>query len=174
MGQPPNQFLWPFFWTTIFENGRPSVLTPYLGYLHVKERFIDKAQHCTLSSQLGTFRDWLQPKQCNLCEGNKVVLSIEDRLFLSLMDKEKFIESTNYCIAPFSFKSLLQRLPNDREQALSCFNSLCYTLERKPQIKIHLAAWCKRCFMMTRLSYLQLLNRILQTYLPTIWVPRVP
>ncbi len=72
--------------------------------------------------------------------------SVEDRQFIQLMDKELFMDDTNSWVAPLPFCSPRQRLPNNREQALSPFNSLCHTLCRKSEMREHFVEFMQRIF----------------------------
>ncbi|KAJ8349415.1 hypothetical protein SKAU_G00245450 [Synaphobranchus kaupii] len=109
----------------------------------VKEKFSTKAPHC--SSLPGLAHDPPVLDDCSFGstifertkDDDKVGLSIEDRLFLELMDKEMFMDNTNSWVAPLPFRSPRRRLPNNREQALSRLTTLRRTLERKPELNSH-------------------------------------
>lgn len=112
----------------MLENGCPSLLSPCLKHLKVKEKFgTTVLDDCSLGSSI-----FERTK-----DDDKVGLSIEDKLFLELMGKEMFMDNTNSWVAPLPFRSPRQRLPNNREQALSRLTSLRRTLERKPEMKTH-------------------------------------
>ncbi len=72
--------------------------------------------------------------------------SVEDRQFIQLMDKELFMDDNNSWVAPLPYCSPRQRLPNNREQALSPFNSLCHTLCRKSEMREHFVEFMQRIF----------------------------
>lgn len=56
------------------------------------------------------------------------------------------MDDTNSWVAPLPFHSPRQRLPNNREQALSRFNSLCHTLRKKPEMRDHFVEFMQRIF----------------------------
>lgn len=125
------------FRTNVLENGRPSLLTPCPKYLKVKEKFnttvFDDYSLC--SSIFERTKD-----------DDKVGLSIEDKLFLELMDEQMYMDNTNSWVAPLPFRSPRQQLPNNREQALSRLTSLRRTLERKPEMKAHFLSFMQKIF----------------------------
>lgn len=63
---------------------------------------------------------------------------------MELMHREMFMDSTNNCVAPLPFRFPQQRLPNNREQALTRLTSLCRTLEREPEMLIHFLAFIQK------------------------------
>lgn len=75
-----------------------------------------------------------------------VRLFIEDWLFLEFMDKEMFMDDTNSWVAPLPFKTPRQQLPNNRDQALTCLNSLRRSMEKKPEMKMHFVAFMQNVF----------------------------
>lgn len=82
------------FWTNVLENGRPSLLSPCPKHLKVKERFSSTIlDDCNLGCSI--FR--------RTKDDDKVGLSIEDKLFLELMDREMFMDNTNSWVAPLPF-----------------------------------------------------------------------
>ncbi len=136
----------------MLENGRPSLLTPCPKYLKVKEKFSTKAQHFT--SFYSVARDNPTLDDCSLGstifertkDDDEVGLSIEDKIFLELMDKEMFMDHTNSWVAPLPFRSPQPRLPDNREQALNRLTSLRRTLERKPEMKAHFLSFMQKIF----------------------------
>ncbi|KAK0132197.1 hypothetical protein N1851_032987 [Merluccius polli] len=62
------------------------------------------------------------------------------------MDKEMFMDNNNSWVAPLPFRTQRPRLPNNREQALARFTSLCRTLEREPEMKSHFLAFMQKIF----------------------------
>nr|XP_055053838.1 uncharacterized protein LOC129438965 [Misgurnus anguillicaudatus] len=62
------------------------------------------------------------------------------------MDREMFMDDTNSWVAPLPFRFPRQRLPNNREQALSRFNSLRRTLHKKPEMREDFLEFMKRIF----------------------------
>lgn len=56
------------------------------------------------------------------------------------------IDDTNSWVAPLPFRTPRPRLLNNREQAVNRFNSLCRSLDRKPEMKNHFVSFMKRIF----------------------------
>lgn len=73
---------------------------------------------------------------------NKLAPSIEDTIFLNIMDKEVYRDKTHCRVAPLP----RHPLPNNREQALTCLTSLRQTLDRKPQINEQFVTFMGRIF----------------------------
>lgn len=68
---------------------------------------------------------------------DKVGMSIEDRVFLDITDKEVYMNDSNSWVAPLPFKPNRPSLPNNKWQAAKRLESLWHTLERKPDMKEH-------------------------------------
>lgn len=140
------------FRTHILENGRHSHFIPCPNHLTLKEKLTVNSQrsrnpHKPQSSHLATEDDSLGSRIFQRTEDdNKVAPSIEDKQFINLMDKEMFIDEGNSWVAPLPFRTSRSHLPNNREQALSRFNSLCRTLERKAEMKQHFVTFMQRIF----------------------------
>lgn len=66
---------------------------------------------------------------------NKPAPSVEDMLFLKIMDKKVYRDNANSWVAPLPFKEPHQALPNNKEQAIKRFKSLQRTLRRKPKMQ---------------------------------------
>ena len=138
--------------TSVLDNGRPSLLTPCPNHLEVKERFSSRVQNDTSPQNLK--HDTPVYDDCSLGntifqstkDDDKVGLSIEDRLFLGFMDREMVMDDTNSWVAPLPFRSPRQRLPNNRDQALSRLTSLRCTLERKPKMKADFVTFMQSIF----------------------------
>ncbi|XP_058881751.1 uncharacterized protein LOC131737334 [Acipenser ruthenus] len=136
--------------TNVLDNGRPSHFSPCPNHLYLKEKFAAKNSYQTLPS----YSLALDSKDSTLGttifertkDDEKMAPSIEDRLFLELMDKEMFMDDSNSWVAPLPFRSPRPHLPNNREQALSRLASLCRTLEKKPEMKDHFVAFMQKIF----------------------------
>ncbi len=139
------------FRTNILHNGRPSFCEPCPNQIRVKEKLSNKdhavsSQGCHLYSTtcpedlLGN--DIFKRTQ----DDEKVAPSIEDRVFMELMDKDMFIDSSNSWVAPLPFRIPRQRLPNNREQSMKRLLSLRQTLKRKPQMQEHFVTFMQRIF----------------------------
>ena len=79
-------------------------------------------------------------------EDNKVSMSVEDKEFLSIMDKEMVKEEDGHWMAPLPFRKDRQRLPNNRSQALDRAQSLTTSLKRNPVKHGHFVTFMKGLF----------------------------
>ena len=95
--------------THILGNGRPSILQPCENKLHVKDNIFVKTEH-----------------------DEKVAPSIEDKVFLDLMDENFCRNSDGYWEAPLPFRPQRQPLPNNRIQAVNRALPLDRSLRRNP------------------------------------------
>lgn len=62
---------------------------------------------------------------------DKPAMSVEDELFLEIMDEQMFMDESNSWVAPLPFKPNRCRLPNNRDQAVKRLTSLCRMLDKK-------------------------------------------
>ncbi|XP_056093862.1 uncharacterized protein LOC130072671 [Rhinichthys klamathensis goyatoka] len=128
------------FRTSVLISGRHSILNPCISNLMVREK-IDSAvpahtfpcvsQAANEADSLG--RDVFQRTQ----RDDQLGLSIEDELFLDLMDKEVYIDEANCWVAPLPFKPNRPCLPNNRHHAVNRLASLRRMLEKKHGMKEH-------------------------------------
>lgn len=70
-------------------------------------------------------------------DDEKVALSVDDQIFLDIMDKEVYMDNANSWVAPLPFCKPRRRLPNNREMALRRLLFLQRTLDRRPDMKEH-------------------------------------
>lgn len=68
-------------------------------------------------------------------EDDKPALSVDDQVFLDIMDREVYQDKENNWVAPLPFRSPRQCLPSNREQAMKHLCSLRKTLDRKHDMK---------------------------------------
>lgn len=68
-------------------------------------------------------------------DDNKFAPSVEDQLFLDIMEKEFFKDSSNSWVAPLPFRKPRRRLPNNREFAKRRFMSLRRNLDKRPKMR---------------------------------------
>ncbi|XP_064469613.1 uncharacterized protein LOC135384337 [Ornithodoros turicata] len=68
---------------------------------------------------------------------------MEDKEFLSMMDREFHRDTLNNWVAPLPFRMPRRELPDNREQAFYRFTSLRRTLERKTETKKHFVAFMR-------------------------------
>ncbi|RXN37835.1 hypothetical protein ROHU_001681 [Labeo rohita] len=135
--------------THVLDNGRPSLLPPCPNKLRVREKFDVKPQlEISLACDTFVFNDYTIGDTIfeRSKDDNKVGLSIEDRYFLEIMDREMFMDESNSWVAPLPFRTPRKRLPNNREQVLTRLTSLLCTLEKKPEMKSHFVAFMQNIF----------------------------
>ncbi|KAM9793507.1 uncharacterized protein ACBT44_017962 [Syngnathus typhle] len=117
------------FKTTILENGRPTVFGLCDNFLQLtampRTKRQDKAPEQTLGKTVFNRTE----------NDNKPAPSIEDILFLEIMDEGMYRDDKNNWGAPLPFKEPRQQMPNNRELAVSRFLSLKRNLQRKPQMQ---------------------------------------
>lgn len=77
---------------------------------------------------------------------DKVAMSMDDELFLKIMDEQMFMDESNSWVAPLPFKPNRCRLPNNRDQALKRLNSLCRMLEKKALMKEQFFSFMQKMF----------------------------
>ena len=73
----------------------------------------------------------------------EIGLSVEDREFMQIMNKEFRHDSSGNWIAPLPFRPVRQKLPNNREQALHRARILDSSLKKNPLKKEHFVTFMK-------------------------------
>ncbi|RXN13488.1 hypothetical protein ROHU_009677 [Labeo rohita] len=126
--------------TNILDNGRPTFLRPCENKIHIKDKYIESCHTLKTQAELG--RHIFQ----QTADDDKVALSAEDALFLDIMHKDFTKDDANNWVAPLPFRTPRQRLPNNRDQALSRLMSLRKTLKRKPQMREHYVEFLDKIF----------------------------
>ena len=100
----------------LLENGRTSYFEPCSYNLRIKDDMANNVFNRTK-------------------EDEKMSLSIEDRLFLDVMDSTFYKNSGGNWTAPLPFRPGRPRLPNNRAHALKRLNILQRSLDKKPETK---------------------------------------
>lgn len=137
------------FKTTVLDNGRPSLLQPCTSFLHIKEKIHHggEARDRISTQSTKAAEEMLGQTVFNHTEhDNKLASSIEDEIFLKLMDKEVYRNESQSWVAPLPFRQPRQRLPNNRGQAVNRFASLQRSLNRKPEMQQQYVAFMERIF----------------------------
>ncbi|CAE1295029.1 unnamed protein product [Acanthosepion pharaonis] len=108
------------FFTSTREGSRPTNFGPCPNTFWAKERYCQK--------ELGSSVFQLTK------EDDRLAYSIEDRIFIDIM--EKGVRKNSHCswVAPLPLKPSRLRLPNNRQQAVSRLNSLTRQFRRKPRL----------------------------------------
>ncbi|KAK3099523.1 hypothetical protein FSP39_005709 [Pinctada imbricata] len=107
--------------THVMSDGRGTVFDPCRSNIQLKELHMnDNFSSC------GHLGDNVFQRSK---DDNKIGLSIEDRKFLQLMDKEFTKDSNGHWIAPLPFRTPKPNMPNNRDQALKRAQSLHKSLQ---------------------------------------------
>ncbi|XP_039870639.1 uncharacterized protein LOC120723317 [Simochromis diagramma] len=115
--------------THILQNGRASYLCPCPNTFQIKHPNPKKDRGNTNTNQLGeTVFDRTK-------DDDKPALSVEDKDFIDIMEKEVYQNECNSWVAPLPFRSPRPELPSNREQAFKRLQSLRKTLDRNPEMK---------------------------------------
>ncbi|XP_067275269.1 uncharacterized protein [Pseudorasbora parva] len=132
--------------TNILPNGRTSFFSPCTKGINIVERGESPLLSylpdppCSLK-RLKSSESYTKCLKENVFflspEDDKVALSVEDKIFLEIMDKEVYVDEDNHWVAPLPFRFPRIQLPNNREQAMQRLNSLQRTLLKKPKMKTH-------------------------------------
>lgn len=104
-------------------------------------------------------------------------ISVEDKAFLEIMDKEVFMDDSNSWVAPLPFREPRQKLPNNRVQAVKRLSALRHMFTKKPDMKEHMVSFMRKIFVAGHAEPAPPLNREQECwYLPIFGVyhPRKP
>ena len=142
------------FKTHLLESGRPSLLTPCPSRIRLKERVSYRREQQDGSPHASNDNTGTKDSIDKIGHGvfqktsddNKTALSIEDTVFLDIMDDKVYKDDTNSWVAPLPFRAPRQPLPNNRNQAVNRLNSLRRTLEKKSEMKEQYIAFMKKIF----------------------------
>ncbi|KAK7930587.1 hypothetical protein WMY93_006982 [Mugilogobius chulae] len=136
--------------TNVLPNGRTSFLEPCISTIHVKETFTLPKPQAIAYSEVETPLKQTDCLGLNVFqitpEDNKPAMSIEDKMFLELMDKEVYMDNDNHWVAPLPFRNSRPLLPNNREQALKRLAVLKRTLDKKPDMKKQFLEFMEKIF----------------------------
>ncbi|XP_064470080.1 uncharacterized protein LOC135384826 [Ornithodoros turicata] len=141
------------FTTTLLENGRASTFIPCPSHIHIKEKVVQDGQTVTTATHVTGLNDiassteeLVDPIFETSKHDSMLALSIEDKRFLEIMNKGFAKGEDNSRIAPLPFRTRRCELPDNREQALNRFSSLCRTLQKKPEMKGHFLKFMSNIF----------------------------
>lgn len=134
------------FYTNTLENGRPTLFQPCPNRFTVKEKY-NNMLHSKTHGHLPCDGDTLG---CCIFQrthkDDMIAPSIEDEVFLNLMEQGFRKDDSNSWVAPLPFKSQRRRLPDNRAQALHRLLSLKRNLQRKPEMKDHFLTFMDKIF----------------------------
>lgn len=132
------------FKTSVLEDGRPSLLTSCKGFIKLTQTVSHGGEQ---KSKSANPLESLGQKVFNETDyDNKPAPSIEDMIFLEIMDREVYRDESNNWVAPLPFRVPRQRLSNNREQVFTHFTSLEKTLQRKSEMKDQFLEFMKKIF----------------------------
>ncbi|XP_052810470.1 uncharacterized protein LOC128238519 [Mya arenaria] len=142
--------------TYVVGDGRASLLPPCNSKIHVSESKDEFVSECSSTYVIDNGRYTLfRPCTLNVDRNHvpaydydfvfaldvrhddKASMSVDDRNFLSIMDKEFVLDSNDRWSAPLPFKTPRPRLPNNRSQALLRVKSLQTNLSKHPLKRQH-------------------------------------
>ncbi|XP_078330327.1 uncharacterized protein LOC111129274 [Crassostrea virginica] len=122
--------------TFINNSGRPSVLEPCEQMVNIQS---------TIVTCNRTVLNMTYPLFETTVNDNKIGLSVEDRQFLDVMDREFRLDKTEgKWTAPLPFRSLRSRLPDNFEHALTRAQTLDKSLYRNQKKKEHFFAFMQK------------------------------
>ncbi|KAJ8364812.1 hypothetical protein SKAU_G00136430 [Synaphobranchus kaupii] len=116
--------------TNVLDSGRPSIFKPCPSFMHIKE-----TPQCFNRPDKTPERMLGQTVFNRTEHDNKPAPSVEDTIFLEIMDRHVFKDDGNSWVAPLPFREPRQPLPNNKEQVVKRFSSLQRTLKRKPEMQ---------------------------------------
>ncbi|XP_051810196.1 uncharacterized protein LOC127535700 [Acanthochromis polyacanthus] len=130
--------------TNVPSNGRTSLFDPCTSSLHITEKFGTSVLHHHFP-RVSEMNDLFEEKD-SLGEGvfqrmphdDKPTMSLEDKAFLEIMDREVSMDDTNSWVAPLPFRDPRHRLPNNKAQAVKHFSTLRHMLEKRRDMKEHM------------------------------------
>ncbi|XP_044136507.1 uncharacterized protein LOC122928083 [Bufo gargarizans] len=138
--------------THLLQNGRTSCLCPCTNSLHIKERLDNPTHHRSIQRCMEDLASTGNTDElgCKVFErtrdDDKPAPSVEDTLFLEIMDREVYRDKSGSWVAPLPFRSPRHRLPVNKVQAEKRFSLLQRTLQRKPDMKKHFQAFMQKIF----------------------------
>ena len=141
------------FYTNALERGRPTIFEPCPNVLQIKEKYsINQApdRPAACSREKPTCNKEEDHLGCTVFQqtkdDNKVAPSIEDTIFLEIMEHGLRKDEDNSWVAPLPFKSPRRHLPDNRAQAASRLSSLRRNFERKPEMREHYLSFMEKIF----------------------------
>ncbi|CAC5406109.1 unnamed protein product [Mytilus coruscus] len=126
--------------TNVMNNGRGTIFEPCINTLYVKE-----------NTELAHIRDNVHSQRYNndplfikTQDDDKIGTSVEDRLFLNLMDSEFKKDSNGHWTAPLPFRPNRQRLPNNSSQAWKRAQILDKSIQQNLTKKTHFVEFMQK------------------------------
>ncbi|TKS65719.1 hypothetical protein D9C73_028275 [Collichthys lucidus] len=138
---------------SVLPNGRASFLRPCPHNIQVKEDNSGKPHRHQCLSSTQQMDDLDQAASTDELghtifessrDDNKPALSMDDKAFLTIMEKEVYQDDDHSWVAPLPFRSPRRLLPSNRAQAVNRLASLRKTLEKRPEMKNHYTEFMQR------------------------------
>ncbi|KAK2905654.1 hypothetical protein Q8A73_009597 [Channa argus] len=109
--------------TCVLYNGRTSLFEPCNNGLHVKEEVNTPASYTRTLNITDIIKsdetDSLGEELFRRTPHDDIpTISVDEKVFLDILDKEMFVNEANSWTAPLPFRSPRHRLPNNRDQAV--------------------------------------------------------
>ncbi|XDV22790.1 hypothetical protein PO909_027607 [Leuciscus waleckii] len=135
--------------THVLDNGRTSYFPPCQSHINLRDNLSLTAEVQGIPYfYKGARRE--NHLGCSVFrrtrDDNKHALSVEDHLFLEIMDSEFSRDSDNSWVGPLPFRYPGPQLPNNREHALTRLCSLRCTLLKKTEMKQQFTDFMQRLF----------------------------
>ncbi|XP_060795476.1 uncharacterized protein LOC132898102 [Neoarius graeffei] len=127
------------FKTHVLDNGRHSIFQPCTSFMQVKETQPRFSEPNKVPERMLGHRVFDQTEH-----DNKPAPSIEDILFLKIMNTNVHKDDTSSWVAPLPFKEPCQCLPNNREHVLKRFESLQRQFKRRPEMQEQFVAFMEK------------------------------
>lgn len=118
--------------TSMLPNGRTSRFESCTNTFLVKEKVFTSETSFTGSDENDILSKQLFIRTPT---DDSPAMSVDDKLFLEIMDNQMYKDDSNSWVAPLPFKITRPRLPNNRDQTLKRLRSLCFMLDKKPHMK---------------------------------------
>ncbi len=129
------------FKTHVLDHGRPSIFQPCSSFLYVKETQPSLSKPSKQPERMLGRTVFEQTEH-----DNKPAPSIEDELFLKIMDTNVHRDDAHNWVAPLPFKEPRQRMPNNREHAVKRFESLRRQFKRNSKMQEQYVTFMEKIF----------------------------
>ena len=139
------------FHTNTIELLRPTLFDACLNVFHVKERF-SETQATSEPPAYSEDQPFCETDHlgCTVFrrtrDDNQVAPSIQDSMFMEIMDEALRKDSSNSWVVPLPFKSSQPWLRDNRPQALRRLTSLKLYFEKKPEMRDHFLTFMDNMF----------------------------
>lgn len=133
--------------TNTLLNGRPSYLSPCTNVLQIKDKSLSQlkdTQICTDTYQAIQTDNLGDTIFIRREDDEKLAPSQQNAQFLTIMQNKMYQDETKSWVAPLSFVTPRQRLPNNRDQALKRLITLKQSLDKKAEMREHFVQFMQK------------------------------